>query len=580
MFYAAVFDRSGKRIADPYSRLQTISNVSIETRYPGGRYGAASFFVKRNPLINWNVKQGYKLQIFHNFVLVYEGEIINIARDRRGTGGNWVHAFGYAETLLGMRTINKPWADDRVQNWIYQAAANPTFEICNFTTHEDHVRFTPKNETWTSGTTVSATWTAPAGQTIKRVKGNYDLTFTGGANDWRLRITATSTGDVLNQNTSNASSFDVDTGSFTASQTLQIDFLNASGGNLTPNSDGTIYGEINNILIYTETSDINMDEIATDIIGELSGDISADTDEISTPSTDLDLLPFVTNGNEPYNSILDRAVALGDGEYNTWAWGVLPSTLSSDNLPKLFLEQFPVLTDWEYELEAGQVPGVMFVEDALMLRNYITVEYRDMEGRVRWVTPDDDANLKDTTSITDYGQRDLPFSISGGSYTQAEAVAFGRKVLASLKDPVLRTSGPVTVRGRIKRKNSGTVPVMNVYAGQRVKFNNITDLLGGAGAVFVIIRTYYQGGALTMELGKPDDLSTFFAQQNYLSGAWVEQPIFRYPPDEGGGIGSGPGGGDLPGQPGAGDGRDLDGGVGGGVDLPGGGSAGGGFDLP
>ncbi|KKL65467.1 hypothetical protein LCGC14_2154670 [marine sediment metagenome] len=250
---------------------------------------------------------------------------------------------------------------------------------------------------------------------------------------------------------------------------------------------------------------------------ELSSLVSADTFEIDSNTYSLE--PFIADRWESITEILSRAASFGDASFNEWAVGVLASELSTDNLPLLYCEQHLALTDYDYAVrvdESNIKPPLDVLRDWDTLHNWIVVQYQDDEGRTQYVTPDDDANLKDATSITDWGQRD--HILRAGHATTAVATNLGRRYLAAHKNPQWHMKAPIKVKGYIRGKSGNRIPSSEIRAGKRIKIENFLNDLSGTGLTFLVTKTDYsdRDEVCAIQTGTPDDLAVYLAQKELV----------------------------------------------------------------
>ena len=84
-----------------------------------------------------------------------------------------------------------------------------------------------------------------------------------------------------------------DTTLATPTKTVFIYFR--SDANQNAPSDGTVYGEISNVKVYTETGSINLTEIAKDVVAKFT---VLNTTTVYIGSNTLALEPFYTDGHE------------------------------------------------------------------------------------------------------------------------------------------------------------------------------------------------------------------------------------------------------------------------------------------
>lgn len=340
--------------------------------------------------------------------------------------------------------------------------------------------------------------------------------WTGKTQTWELRLRdRTGAANIWTVTASGTGSQDDTLG--TPRQALSLEYLPRV--QQIGESNGTVYGQISAPVVYSETGDITLTEIAKDCRAEVT-ELNSDEGYIATNA--LSLVPFFTVGPETIASILARAAAYGDGSYNSWYVRLLGSDKASvpDGKPVLEVAQYPVLTDYDYAVRFAEVDGgVDIVQDGSGVINWVSLIYQDEENnREIIITPDDDANLKDTTSITTYGERHLPQPFNVGVSTSANAISIGRKILAKLKDPLYLVTSPIVVKDFIRTKGGGIVPACEIQAGKRIKGEDfLEDLAGvsGAGLTMIINATTYNDQAKTcsISLGQlPDSLALYFAQ--------------------------------------------------------------------
>ena len=487
--------------------LEAAEGLSFSTIYPAGLFAACTFYVPRDVTASWTLKAGHKLIVRNGMKTVWEGRVTAIGVDVDGVReGNNVTALGYWADVLMARGIRKPWADTRISDDPWQwLTTSPAAEKCTLD-RNNRLRFTPKAEAHADTENAAVQYTAPTGQTIKRIAFNYDLQEAGQA--WTLGLNTSHEG-LWSVTSSGTGTQNITLG--TARQVVYFYFqANAAQ---TPPSDGTIYGQISNLQLFTETGDITLPEIAKDIRA-LVTELSAS--ETLIGANTLSLVPFVIDG-QSYADALILAASYGDSSYQSWAVGVRESDLSTDSKPILFAEAYPALTDYDYAVrldEPNLIPPFKAEQDIEPVRNWIAVRYRDESGRTVYLTPDDDADLKDATSIAAYGERQEWISVDTTSITTAET--FGRRYLAARKDPQWRISTGLTVTGFIRAKSGAIVPASEIRAGKRVKVENYLNDLSGTGLTLRITGTSYDDTTETntMDVGLPDNLDVLLARQS------------------------------------------------------------------
>lgn len=486
--------------------LKNAEGVQFSQVYPGGKSAGMTFYVPRDVTSSWSVAAGLRIVAYNGMNMVWEGFITGVTPtvggDKQGMN---VIAEGVWSHVLQRRKTRKPWADTRIGEDAWPATVSGAYPDLVGIDRQNHIKFSPKIESWAIAMAAQVAYTAPIGHTIKRITFNYDLQ--KGAQNWTLAaFNVTAGANQWSVNVSGASTYD--SGAM-ATPTTAINFLlqNTSGAALTATGpSGTIYGRFWNIVIYTESGSINAQTIATKI-ASMAGGLSTDVSRIGAET--VSLVPFIANGAESYADLLTRAAGYGDASFNKWAAWIDFSVNASDGLPRLVLEQQPVLTGYDYAIRMDDVNvsgDLQFIRDMEPLRNWVAIQYQDVNGRSVYVTPDDDAALKDTTSIAAYGQRDEWIQLNTTSQTAAKNYA--KRFLAARKDLQWTTVGQVAVTGYIRGAGGQSIPASQIKTGMRVKVENWLNDLSGSGLTFLITGTTYtdSDGKCSLDIGLPNTL--------------------------------------------------------------------------
>lgn len=511
-----VKNTSGNPVNDPlFLKMSAFRKSSV---YPAGVFAEASFILPRSILSRPTLLDaGFEVTVVNGGMVVYHGWVDGLEDIAGESGeGTLVTCIGDWAKYMERRGLERRWVDaDITDRWWRADETSTGYEIGNVQRH-NVIRITPQNEQWVSGDEYGLDYQTPTGETIKRITCDYDMVEEAGQ-DWVLGI-YNGVSDLFAITTSSTGSQNV----AVATSAAQIFFR--SSGNNTPTKSGDDYGELSNILVYAGRNHasantgavFNVYEMGLDIVDLLGVDetsISADITDLDSSLT-LSLVPFVSNGYEAFGSQLARAAGYGDSSQNAIGFGLRPPNYAGDNLPRLFLETYPDLTDYDYETSSD--------ESALSVRmnlddvwNWIVVEYSDDENEPQRVTPDDDANLKDTTSIADYGQREVVLRI--GQSDAGTATAFGQRFLERHKKPTYAVTRPLRV-SRLRAKGGAWVPAMYIHAGKRVRINDLPNRIAQAsptGTTFLITKADYEHetGIATLSIGGvPDDLAILLAQ--------------------------------------------------------------------
>jgi hypothetical protein len=335
-----------------------------------------------------------------------------------------------------------------------------------------------------------------------------DISF-GQSQAWELKVVSNS-GEIILDATS-AATGSVDHTLASPGSRLGISMISLA--QQTPGTFNSIYAEISDLCVYSETGSINLTEVAKDVAG-FTPELSADLSLIG--SNALSLVPFISEINTAAD-ILTIAAGFGDSSYNAWACGIRESDLSSDGDPILFAEQQPSLTDYDYVVrleESNLAAPFVCVQDITDVRNWIAVEYQNELGQTVILTPDDDAGLMDSTSITAYGRRDEWLSLQTTS--QTIAANYGKRYLAAHKNPQWRVSNDIMVLGYVRAKDGSQIPTSQIRAGKRIRVSNFMQDLNGTGLTFLISATRYEDATeiCTISVGTPSSLDVWLARQS------------------------------------------------------------------
>jgi len=525
------------QIHDLPGGLAQPNGLAFQTIYPGGIYATASFYVARNVFNHWLVKGARRVVIRNGRAIVYEGYIANLQRSLEETAqGIMIRCIGaWGKIMMGWRW-RKRWADQRVSDDIWQWDTTATAAEKADIDRSNRLRITPKNVLWTSGQIALVTYAMPTGELVQKIAYDYNQ---AGANMKISFYDATNGEQII---VSGGGSGTAQTYS-PATAVNSIQFRLTATGTHTPASDGTVYGQISNIMIYSrDATPITVEKVAADIVTEVT-DMNSDTSFIDTPASALTIEPFMADDYETVAEILDAAVASGDGANNRWACGLHHSERATtpDGKPVLLLEQYPDTDDYDYVVsvdEPNVVGGINISQDVDAIANWVVVSYVDENGWLLFRSPDDNASLKDQTSIDEYGIRAVTLHIGDGTGDLADST--GIRYLATYKDPQWRLIGSLTLQSYIRKKSGDIEPASQVHAGKRIKVENFKEDLSGSGLTFVITQTDYRDDDQSVSIGT--GVPTGIIMPRFAHP--LRLPVDPVPtPRGGGGRGGGGGGG-------------------------------------
>ena len=521
-----IYSSGSTRIADIDGSIANARGLTFETMYPGGLFGTASFVMPRLPDLPLQVKPPYRVVVRNGNRMVYEGYVKATSYARAGgLQGNLIECWGPYGRFLVKRTANARWADNRITEDIWVDPNTAGQQKATINRSDGAIKFVPKNNAWALASLGLVKYTAPGGTTVARMTWDYDLQ--EGSQAWQIyaerstdnsswTIISTANGDSADSRIQATGTGSIDVTLGTASKYVRLVYYSAAAQ--TPTSDGTYYGEFSNIMVYRVTdSPITPRVIVEDVIGFNNDDIddtlSSDTNLLETASSELTLEPFYTRRFEHYADIIARAAEMGDGNNNAWAFYLDASDKASDSKPVPVFEQWPDVTagfDYQVSLTDNNLVSQYSIRDDDLsdVYNYINITYADVNGHYTELTPSDDSNLTDATSVAAYGR--LVKVLTLGAADATTAAAAGKRYLARHKDPLPAVSEPVRVQEYITGSSGEQIPAANIRAGKRIKISDFSTSY-----VTVITRTQYDHDTRTCTITvgrRPDDPALLLAQ--------------------------------------------------------------------
>lgn len=521
-------------IIDNASALSSIVIESYETFYPGGIYGSALLYAPIDPALQWLIAnpRPYRFIIRNGQNVVYEGWKLSDGRSYGGEPGyrfNLVGAFGH----IGLRRdLRRLYADDRIDQsvWVWQTGASAA-EKCD-DDRNSRIRLTPKSVRdaagaevgWSTNDVAIVRYTAPTGEFIKRV--TYDYDFQEGAQNWELIIRDVTNGTTIN--TYNTSGSGSGASATMGANCAIVDIRFTSLANQTPATDGTIYGQLSNIVVYAGTNNTagyaaTLGDVISDLRQEFSSEINAGTVYISANTQAIGT--FITEGGgfEYVGDIFNRIGGLGDSSNNPWSAGFLSSerAASPDGKAVMYYEQQPDPTGSTFDYQLS-LYGENIVGDPEIERNYdeiwndIRVRYTDAGGVTRYRTSGDNASLTDSTSVARWGTRNI--TIDAGETTSTNADNYGIRFLKRHRYSEFKLPTPIQVRGYILGSSGEQIPASEIRAGKLVKINDfVSDNLASTGfnTIFLITQTSYNADdeTCTIYTGRPEMFDVLTARR-------------------------------------------------------------------
>lgn len=516
-----VYDRQGNPVQDLAGDLNYASRISYETMLKG--YGPASFTIHRDIARNWLVKNAYRVIIKDGLETVYEGRINDPQNSLGGQGETVTVPLSGFYAILKERHINKWWADNdpfpimRVPDGTYAADVRSNDDQNQFqVTKKDgeyHVVAGFGDVTRPANDDYQEEYVMPLGSYIRRFIG----TVTGRSGEgmtgtlYNLDQTAVEFSQIV---TTGATPVDYTLGGdLTQGDTrTMLVIVGCNSNDIYDQNDWVKFFEFMAYAKMDSFSSPNLyaDEIIQDCLEIKCPDLSADYSQLASPSYAIS--PFTTRNRdyEDLDSVIARALGYGDASYNTYDFQVWDSSQSSDGLPQCYIRQRPGTSDYEWQLFLEDCDTFNLAESDDRLFNYIIVRYSDQDGHTWWVIPDDDASLKDTTSIVAYGQREK--FLDAGQCSSSVAIDYGVRFLTLYSEPQYK--GSFSVTGQIRNKQGVWLPANRVKAGERVR---LMDYQGGVTLVIGYTQVDADSQSLTMEPAiPPDSLAVWLAQRELL----------------------------------------------------------------
>lgn len=504
-----LYYRSLTARVDDYGLLATAKGLTFGTCSPGGLYTTCSFYIPMRSVLDvWPFVGGQRLVVRNGLTVVWEGYITNTGRVVNELDqGALIECIGAWGDILQRQFINKRWADTRTSAdpWGFYAATQDKFT----TSQDGRLMMLPKQGVaYTNADAVYFYYKSPTGQTVKRVTGTYDLQ--EAAQNWTLGIyNETAAGNDWTVGTSGTAALDETLA--TPSKNILV-FL-SSGDTQTGVGDKTIYGSITDLVVYSELSAIDAQQIAIDIVGMIT-DLNASTAKIGACTRTL--VPFITKGSEQAGAVLIRAFGFGGASDERWTVALLSgegNVATPDGKPVLYAAAYPSLTDGSYDYviclgDENIIAPVSLVVDCESLVNDVIIQYTDASGAMQELTGADDAGLTNAASIIKYGKRQAVFAIDDSDPIMASHVGTVKSVW--LKDPTWVLTSPIQCKGFVRGANGQQIPTSEIVAGKRILISDfVSEPIGvftsGTGRLTMLITstTYSDdnGGVVSITAG-------------------------------------------------------------------------------
>lgn len=480
-----IADASDNLINDPDRSIEYASDIDWASTWPKG-YGSASFQVKRDIARQWAVKQAYDLKIRHGHTIVYQGRIDDLNRALSASGGQTitVTATGWY-AVLTERRLRKRWRDNAPVSrmvWPSNRYLTGSQQGMDANKRDDIiiVRAGYGDVTKSANDAYHENYTVPIGSFIKGVDSLFAMRSGEGITiRWWNDDTATAEEEEVSLGGGGQSD-----GTFNATMasgltdSLTLRFILDATDIYDENDRAQVYDMV--IYCYYDpthpqyTSETyTTGQLIKDVL-ILCGKTNLSTDYSSITDPALTLAAFISQGDnfETGDSLIQRLCAYGDSSQNTYGLAVWDSTGTSDGKPRVDLRARSV-SSWEWVVTLADLETFRDSPSLDELYNWVIVKYVDDREQELYLTPDTEATLKDTTSITAYGERHSPV-IEIGKATSAKALDMGKRYLAYHKDPLRKSE--LAIKDQIRDTRGVWWPANRVRGGDRVR---LLDYEGG-----------------------------------------------------------------------------------------------------
>lgn len=482
-----IYTPSGALVNDPERSVAHFRSVSFGSMWPKG-YATFNATVDRDIFDPWLIKTGYRIVVRDGQKSIYDGRLSAPAASFGDSKSEVkLSAQGWF-IILTERTIRKRWIDTQFISRIVWPASTETSEDQTAPIIEKrekdqvlHVVLRSDDATLTVNDYYTERYYTPTGA-IHKV--DYDYSYrTGEGFDFILVGLDTTVEDTETVISTVQASGSVGH-TFTQGSTSGFDLRVApslSGGSTYDQND---WASFTNFVVYMEyesghsvaTPTYAVGEIVEDVLLlSIGSEISADMSQIGGPSTTLDAFITRDDGYQKASSIIEDLSAFSDGSQVTYGLAVWDGDASSDGKPLAYYAA-RVLTNFEYDLSARDpfvIDYSIEYSDA-ELHNWVTVKWKDADGIISYLSPNQDSDLKNTDSITEYGERHSE-TLDAGESSQADAKLMAQRYLAYHKNPLYK--GGITVQGKIRKRGGAMVDVSHVRAGQRIYIRELESII-------------------------------------------------------------------------------------------------------
>lgn len=477
---AYFYDLDNDPVFDPEQIIEA-EGLRFDSQWPKGYNGCNFNVTRRDIFASWTVKENYGLIIRDGQRIVWQGRIEELSTQRSGVNEFVaVRAVGWF-VVLRERTILKWWVDnkpvsrfkwpdrltlDNIQNSFFVTKRDNFIQCAMGTKDIPRAPGEYYHELYQmpSGAIRRLTfdWKIRTGETVRLRIYNVDNATYEDTVGWLIQETSVPTGTT-----------DSEDHAIIGGATSAIEFMFGPGSNDT--FDHNDYFLMDEPVIYANyhadhsayaSPGYTTGELVEDVLliaNDAGAALSQDYNWIDDPGYVAS--PFTVERPTRAADVIADLAGYGDTSLNTYGLAVWDKTGTTDDLPRVEFKARDV-SDYDYRVTLNDAELANFTasKDGVELWNWIIVEYTDDSNVTRWLTPDDDSDLKDTSSIAANYRREYVLKIGQSDATTAK----GQGVRFLDYHSTRLRKGSFSVQGKIQTKAGLMQPVGWCKAGCRV----------------------------------------------------------------------------------------------------------------
>lgn len=477
-------DLDNNPVWDPEHVAERTIIRSLESQAPGG-YSVARFSATRFDVFEaWAVKESYTVIVMDGLTEIWEGRIEGIGLNRQGAHEDLaIEAVGKA-VFLQERLIRARWYHQIPPNakdgsgfrWPggLETNVNQLDFVYNATENLVEILGGTRDVSRATNERFRLLYELPVGmgysQFIKRVEYDW-LVRTGEGFDliiWSIdQAGAEDTVNRISVTPISGTGYGVP---FSLGDTTSFEFRIETANDLYDQKDIVNgYNWVIKTLYQTSHSAYgseaySQDELAEDVllmVNAKSTVLSTDFDELGAPTQVI--VPFVVERPTPARRAIEDILSFGDGSGNTFLAYVWGSQGTTDDKPKVVIEQWDTSSeDYIISLTDEELAGIRYKLNGSELVNWVMHSFLNKKDVLTYRTPDNNGSLKNDTSIADEYQREYYLSLSS-NLVGADADELAIRYLDFHDERI--PEGTFSIHGQIQDASGFFVPVSWLRAG-------------------------------------------------------------------------------------------------------------------